>query len=75
MLYINNAIVLIGAIVGRFIFCYEPLGSLGAKCIGPGGTVSPDKESDDRKLLLVERQNGIEESREVCFKIDAFLIF
>ena len=53
-MYYNGYIIiscLIGAIVGRFIFCYEPLGSLGANGSAQG-TVSYDKESDDRKCCL-----------------------
>ncbi|CAI1605873.1 hypothetical protein SEUBUCD646_0L04490 [Saccharomyces eubayanus] len=53
-MYYNGYIIiscLIGAIVGRFIFCYEPLGSMGGG-ESAQSTVSYDKESDDRKCCL-----------------------
>lgn len=51
-MYYNGYIIiscLIGALIGRFLFNYEPLGSCGASS---SNTVAHDKEENDRKCCM-----------------------
>lgn len=51
-MYYNGYIIiscLIGALVGRFLFNYEPLGACGG---GSGNVIAHDKEENDRKCCM-----------------------